>query len=144
MVLIVADDQGRDLGCCANRAIGTAHIDEFAASGVRFTNGFATADPLPNARDKSAGDFVGAFRNKVRLLATANPKVSFKDYRAHRQDRPQGPAGRRLKNEGYGIVRIDRTAREIVLACRPWNVDPAVTGSRQFAGWPIRLRFDEI
>ncbi|OLC43948.1 MAG: hypothetical protein AUH43_19695 [Acidobacteria bacterium 13_1_40CM_65_14] len=41
-LLIIADDQGLDLGCYVNRAISTPHIDAFAASAVRFTHGFAT------------------------------------------------------------------------------------------------------
>ena len=42
VLLLIADDQGRDLGCYGNTAISTPHVDGLAASGVRFTNGFST------------------------------------------------------------------------------------------------------
>lgn len=42
VLLIIADDQGLDLGCYGNRAISTPRIDEFSASAVRFTHGFST------------------------------------------------------------------------------------------------------
>ena len=50
VVLIVADDQGRDLGCYGNRAISTPHIDELAASGVRFTHGFSAVSSCSPSR----------------------------------------------------------------------------------------------
>ena len=78
------------------------------------------------------------------MLAVANPKVSFKEYRTHRTGRAQGLGDRRLKSEGYGVVRIDRAAREVLIECWPWNVDPQAAGAAQFAGWPIRVPFDRI
>ena len=77
------------------------------------------------------------------MLAVANPKVTFAEYRRHRTGRPQDLADRHLKSDGYGIVRVDRRAREYVLECWPWDVDPAAPGARQFEGWPYRLSFDE-
>ncbi|MBI1872910.1 MAG: sulfatase [Acidobacteria bacterium] len=49
-LLIIADDQGLDLGCYGNRAISTPHIDAFAASAVRFTHGFATVSSCSSSR----------------------------------------------------------------------------------------------
>ena len=42
IVLFVADDLGKDLGCYGNPAIKTPHIDRFAAEGTLFTHAFAT------------------------------------------------------------------------------------------------------
>jgi alkaline phosphatase D len=87
---------------------------------------------------------VDAFGNKVRVLAVANPKVSFNEYRTYRRGRAQGLGDRRLKSEGCGVVRIERAAREVVIECWPWNVDPQAAGAAQFAGWPIRVSFDQF
>jgi len=114
------------------------------AAGTSWQRWFEPVEARPNARATHTGDFVDAFGNKVRVLAVANPKVSFKEYRAHRKGRPQGLGDRRLKSEGYGVVRIDHAAREVVIECWPWNVDPQAAGARQFAGWPIRVAFDQI
>ena len=93
---------------------------------------------------KSDREAPGAPGRPMRVLAVANPKLSFAEYRRHLQGRGQGLGDRRLKSEGYGIVRVDRRAREYVLECWPWDLDPARPGARQFAGWPVRLPFDAV
>jgi N-sulfoglucosamine sulfohydrolase len=50
VLLIIADDQGRDLGCYGNRAIATPHLDELSASAVRFTHGFSTVSSCSPSR----------------------------------------------------------------------------------------------
>jgi len=115
------------------------------AAGSSWQRWFEPARRLPNAASTpNTGDFVDAFGNKLRVLAVANPKVTFKEYRQHRAGRNQGLGDRRLKSEGYGIIRVNRQAREFVLECWPWEIDPAATGARQFAGWPFRLPFSEL
>jgi N-sulfoglucosamine sulfohydrolase len=42
VVLIVADDHGRDLGCYGNRDVRTPHLDALAADGTRFEFAFCT------------------------------------------------------------------------------------------------------
>ncbi len=42
IVLFVADDLGKDLGCYGNTVIQTPHIDRFAKEGTVFTHAFAT------------------------------------------------------------------------------------------------------
>ncbi len=42
VVLIVADDHGRDLGCYGNRDVRTPHLDALAAEGTRFEFAFCT------------------------------------------------------------------------------------------------------
>ncbi len=90
------------------------------------------------------GDFVDGFGNSIRVLAIANPKVSFRRYRSFKGARGQGLGDRQLKSEGYGIVRVDRGTKEFVLECWPHDVDPKLPGARQFNGWPVRIRFDEV
>jgi alkaline phosphatase D len=114
------------------------------AAGTSWQRWFEPRDALPNARSPYTGDFVDAFGNKVRVLAVANPKVSFNEYRTYRKGRAQGLGDRRLKSEGCGVVRIERAAREVLIECWPWNVDPQAAGAAQFAGWPLRVPFDQI
>ena len=109
--------------------------------GTGWTRWFEPAERLPNAgATPNTGDFIDGFGNKMRVLAVANPKVSFAEYRKHIQGRGQGIGDRALKCDGYGIVRVDTAARTFVLECWPWNAGP---GSAQYPGWPVRLRFDE-
>lgn len=113
------------------------------AGGTSWQRWFEPARPLPNAGATCCtGDFVDAWGNKVRVLAVANPKVSFAEYRKYRSGRGQGLGDRRLKSEGYGIVRVDPRAREFAIECWPWNMDPAAPDAQQFEGWPYRLPFD--
>ena len=87
------------------------------------------------------GDFIDGFGNQIRVLAVANPKISFAEYRKSIPRFSQELGDRRLKSEGYGIVRVDRKNRVFIIECWPWNVDPSSPGARQFAGWPFRLPF---
>ncbi len=42
VVLIIADDHGKDMGCYGNRRIKTPHLDALAAEGTRYENAFCT------------------------------------------------------------------------------------------------------
>lgn len=42
VVMIVADDHGRDLGCYGNKDVRTPHLDRLAADGTRFEYAFCT------------------------------------------------------------------------------------------------------
>lgn len=85
---------------------------------IRVQRWFEPAKPLPNvAGTPHTGDFIDAFGNKVRVLAVANPRVTFKEYRQHHTGRGQGLGDRRLKSEGYGIIRVNRARQEFELEC---------------------------
>ena len=115
------------------------------AAGSSWQRWFEPAHPLPNAMGQpNTGDFKDAFGNKVRVLAVANPKITFKEYRKYIKGRGQGLGDRRLKSEGYGIITVNRKAQEFLIECWPWNVDPNAPHAQQFAGWPFRLRFDDV
>jgi len=107
------------------------------AGGSFWQRWFEPADPADH------GDFKDAFGNKMRVFAVANPKITFEYYRRFKRGRSQALGDRNLKSEGYGIIRIDRTARKFVIECWPWAVDPQAPGAQQFEGWPFTLKFDE-
>lgn len=50
VVLIVADNLGRDLGCYGNPVIRTPNIDRLASQGVRMTNAFCTTSSCSPSR----------------------------------------------------------------------------------------------
>lgn len=115
------------------------------AAGTSWQRWFAPAQPLPNAgAQPHTGDFIDAFGNKMRVVAVANPRISFAEYRQYVKGRGQGLGDRRLKSEGYGIVRVDPRNRRYVLECWPWDVNPAALDARQFEGWPYTVGFDDV
>jgi alkaline phosphatase D len=112
------------------------------AGSSSFQRWFEPAESLPNGSGQPyTGDFIDGFGNKLRVLAIANPKVTFADYRQSYPGTGQGLGDQTLKREGYGIVRVDTRAAEFVLECWPWQVDPTEHKAQQFSGWPIRVPF---
>jgi alkaline phosphatase D len=112
------------------------------AGGTTFQRWFEPDDPLPNGTGyPHTGDFTDAFGNDLRMLAVANPKISFQAYR-NGQAQGQYIGDRQLKREGYGIVRVDHETEEYLLECWPWYVDPTQPNAMQYPGWPYRLTFD--
>lgn len=115
------------------------------AGGTAFQRWFQPRTQLPNGTGTPyTGDFTDAYGNRLRVLAVANPAVSFATFR---QSYPSGLTNigdRNLKSEGYGLVRIDKAAREFVIECWPWNVDPTGPTATQFPGWPYRLPFAAV
>lgn len=51
---------------------------------------------------------------------------------------------RALKNEGYGILRVDPGARQYTFECWRWDSDPNDPGAQQYPGWPYVLSFDDV
>ena len=50
VVLLIADDLGMQVGCYGDKAAKTPNIDKFAASGTRFTHGFASVSSCSSSR----------------------------------------------------------------------------------------------
>ncbi|MEU0968654.1 alkaline phosphatase D family protein [Streptomyces sp. NPDC005917] len=114
------------------------------AGSSSFQRWFEPADSLPNGSGQPyTGDFTDGFGNKLRVLAVANPKVTFADYRTG-YPTGQGLGDQSLKREGYGIVRVDARAAEFVVECWPWQIDPTKPQARQFSGWPLSIAFSEV
>ena len=94
--------------------------------------------------EPNTGDFTDAFDHKIRMLAVANPKISYERFMKLAGTKRAYIGDRQLKREGYGIVHVDNEANEVTLECWPWNVDPTSSGAGQFPGWPYHVSFDEI
>jgi len=115
------------------------------AGSTSWTRWFEPKEKLPNAGDQPyTGDFQDGYGNKMRVLAVANPSITFAEYRKHIKGRAQGIGDRNLKAEGYGVVKVDLDTKEYTLECWRWDVDPAGPGAKQYAGWPMKFRFDEV
>ncbi len=115
------------------------------AGSTSWTRWFEPATPLANAGDTpNTGDFQDAYSNRMRVLAVANPSISFAEYREHIKGRSQAIGDRNLKAEGYGIVNVDLDKRSYKLECWRWDADPAAPDAKQYAGWPMTFGFDEV
>lgn len=113
------------------------------AGGTTFQRWFEPKPPLPNGTGHpNTGDFTDAFGNKLRVLAVANPTVSYATFRRFQQGHHL--YRRQHKREGYGIVHVDRDAEEFVIECWPWDEDPLADEASQYTGWPYRLPFSEV
>ena len=118
------------------------------AKGAYWQRWFDPADTLPNARPgvPHTGDFIDGFGNKLRMLAVANPKITFAEYREHRDGRGQNIKDPALKSEGFGMVRVSTERKSFSLEC--WQLPPATekrSGEMtQYPGWPIEVGFDEV
>lgn len=77
------------------------------------------------------GDHLDGFNNKVTNFAAANPEKM--------------PGGNVLNTRaaGFGIVRLNKTKRQITMECWPRNVDITDSNSKQYPGWPLTIsQFD--
>lgn len=109
------------------------------AAGTAWQRWFQPATTLPNSTGPDTGDFTDAYGNKLRVLAVANPRVTFAQVQAVQTHNEVGD--RNLKSEGYGIVDIDKTNSTYRLHCWPWEQDPTAPGAIEYPGWPYTLPF---
>jgi alkaline phosphatase D len=108
------------------------------AAGSAWQRWFEPAGGLPNpGATAHTGDFTDAYGNRMRVLAVANPRLTKAAFRAAKRGRNAELGDRRRKREGYGLVRVDKAARQFVIECWPWD------GGPQFEGWPYRLPFPD-
>ncbi len=73
VVLIIADDLGRDLGCYGNTAIRTPNLDALAKRGVRFTRAYATVSSCSPSR---ASVFTGLYTHQNGQYGLQHPPHS--------------------------------------------------------------------
>ena len=72
IIIILADDLGyADLGCQGCQDIPTPHIDSIAASGVRFTDGYATH---PVCSPSRAGLVSGMYQHRFGFEHNSGPE----------------------------------------------------------------------
>ncbi len=48
-----------------------------------------------------------------------------------------------LKEEGYGLLRINPARRRYTFESWRWDVDPTASGAAPMPGWPYVLSFDD-
>ena len=75
------------------------------------------------------GRFLDGFGNKMTVHAIGNPVVS-----------GRLPARLHDRANGYGIVRLNRTTRDITLENWARGVDPNENGAKPMHGWPVHLK----
>jgi alkaline phosphatase D len=113
------------------------------AGGVIFQRWFEPTDSLPHGTGHpNTGDFTDAFGNPFRMLAVANPPLSFAAYRQY-YGQGQVIHDRQFKVEGYGIVHVDYSSDTITLECWPWDAAPTAP-AHQYPGWPYTVSFDAL
>lgn len=94
-------------------------------------------EPLEPGKNREAGapeytgDHLDGFHNKVTNYAAANP------------DKSPGDNLLNTRAAGFGIVRLNKPARQITMECWPRNVDVTDPAARQYPGWPRTIsQFD--
>lgn len=95
----------------------------------------------PYNEHPDTGNFTDTFGNKMRVLAVANPRISFNEFKASNKSWGNFVADHRLKSEGYGIITVDHSKQHTVLECWPWQESPS--HGNQFTGWPYIHTFSE-
>ena len=69
------------------------------------------------------GQYLDGFNNKITMHAYANP------------DAPSSGAG-------YGLIRFDKSSKDVTFECWPRVVDVSAPDAKQFTGWPITVSLD--
>jgi hypothetical protein len=82
--------------------------------------------PVPNSPLPWTGDYHDGLRNKITMLAYANP--------ANASDERQ-------RGDGYGLVRFNKKSHTVTFECWPRFAD-AKKGS-QFPGWPVTIAMSD-
>ena len=69
------------------------------------------------------GDYLDGFNNKISMYAYANP---------------DGPSN----GAGYGLIRFNKSHRQITFECWPREVDVTAVQVQQFEGWPVTVALE--
>ena len=132
--------------------VGDQHLGSFVHYGVEAQNdsgyGFVVPSianiwprrwfpPQPGAHraegaPRYTGEYLDGFGNRMNVLAVANPVRS-----------GQEPAALYDRVPGYGIIRLRRDSREIVVEAWPRWIDPTVPDAQQYYGWPQTVRQED-
>jgi len=128
-------------------------IDRFDDGPVQFTSPagstsfqrwFEPAGKLRRDRGTPyTGEWTDGFGNRLLSLAVINPSFSQAEFRLAYPD-ANVFGDRALKNEGYGILRVDTGSRQYTFECWRWDSDPNDPGAQQYPGWPYVLSFDDV
>lgn len=74
------------------------------------------------------GEHLDTFGNHITCLAVANPAKT-----------PADGSKLTTRAAGFGIVRFNKTKRQITMECWPRNIDISAPGSKPYPGWPITI-----
>lgn len=84
-------------------------------------------NPVPSS-PRNTGEYLDGFGNRMTVLAVANPtQVDFEPHELYQ------------RAPGYGIMRFDRSTREIEVEAWPRWVDPSAADAAQYPGWPVTV-----
>lgn len=145
--LIISGDQ--HMGSLVRYGVAAGHYADGPmqftppAAGTGWQRWFTPNGSLPNNRGENTGDFTDGFGNRFRVLAVANPKISYADVHSI-QPGTNDVNDRTLKREGYGIVRVDKVRHTHRIECWPSDVDPTAAGAAQFPGWPYTVAISAL
>ncbi|MFC2127852.1 alkaline phosphatase D family protein [Bacteroidota bacterium] len=78
------------------------------------------------------GEFKDGFGNKMSVHAVSNPTFTGKK-----------PSRLYDRATGYGIVRMNKSKRDITLECWPRMAKPELGNSEQYEGWPIIINQED-
>ncbi len=78
------------------------------------------------------GDHLDGFGNHMTVLAVANPVNSEVE-----------PTALYDRTPGYGIIRMNRTTRQVVLEAWPRWVDPSAQDAEPYHDWPVRFHQED-
>jgi hypothetical protein len=83
-------------------------------------------------KPKYTGGYEDGFGNKMTVHAVSNPTFTNKK-----------PSRLHDRATGYGIVRLNKKTREIIMECWPRLANPANGNGDQYEGWPIKIQQEQ-
>ncbi|MCK5701507.1 MAG: alkaline phosphatase D family protein, partial [Cyclobacteriaceae bacterium] len=82
----------------------------------------------PEGAPKYAGDFIDGFNNYLTVYAVSNPVFTGKK-----------PSKLYDRSAGYGIVKFNKTSRDIAIELWPRDGDPTDPNSKPYEDWPVKI-----
>jgi hypothetical protein len=96
--------------------------------------------PGANADPRSplpwTGDYLDGFGNKITMHAYANPSYKHLPIRASDKKGPVEAAPKEGWADGWGLIRFQKSTRQVTFECWPRFEDVSKPGAKQFPGWP--------
>ena len=77
---------------------------------------------------KYAGDFIDGFNNYLTVYAVSNPVFTGKK-----------PSKLYDRSAGYGIIKFNKTSRDIAIELWPRDGDPTDPDSKPYEDWPVKI-----
>lgn len=103
VIVILADDLGSaDLGCYGSLNIRTPHLDDLAAGGIRFTDGYSTA---PTCSPTRVSLYTGRYPHRL-LVGMEEPLITRDERHGIPQEHPTLPS--LLRDAGYATAMFGK------------------------------------